>query len=91
MKSITIHKLDDDLAGELELHARREGGSINRLVKRLLRASLGLDKPAAINRRADFEDLFGGWSEEEEQGFKRRMADLEHVSPDERVWPLAPA
>ena len=91
MKSITLHKLDDDLAGELELHARREGVSINRLVKRLLRASLGLDKPAAINRRADFEDLFGGWSEEEEQGFKRRLADLEHVSPDERVWPLAPA
>lgn len=83
MKSITIHKLDDDLAGELELHARREGVSINRLVKRLLRASLGLEKAAAVDRRADFEDLFGGWSEEEEQRFKRRLADLEQIAPDE--------
>ena len=83
MKSITIHKLDDDLAGELELHARREGVSINQLAKRLLRASLGLEKPAAVDRRADFEDLFGGWPEEEEQRFKRRLGDLEHVAPDE--------
>ena len=83
MKSITIHKLDDDLAGELELKARREGVSINRLVKGLLRASLGLDKPASIDRRADFEDLFGGWSEEEEQRFKRRLEDLERIAPDE--------
>ena len=89
MKSITIHKLDDDLAGELELHARREGVSINRLVKRLLRASLSLEKPAAFDRRADFEDLFGGWSEEEEQRFKRRLADLEHIAPDEWKLPAA--
>ena len=83
MKSITIHKLDDDLAGELERHARREGLSINRMVKRLLRASLGLEKPATVDRRADFEDLFGGWSEEDERQFKDRLADLEHVAPDE--------
>ena len=83
MKSITIHKLDDELAGELELKARREGVSINRLVKGLLRASLGLEKPATVDRRADFEDLFGGWSEDEEQRFKRRLADLERIAPDE--------
>lgn len=83
MKSITIHKLDDDLANELALQARREGISINRLVKRLLRASLGLEKPAVVDRRADFEDLFGGWSEEEYRHFKHRLADLEHVAPDE--------
>jgi len=82
VKSITIHKLDDDLAGVLELHARREGVSINRLVNRLLRSSLGLEKPAAVDRRADFEDLFG-WSEEEEQRFKRRLADLEQIAPGE--------
>ena len=83
MKSITIHKLDEDLAGELEQHARREGVSINRMVKRLLRASLGLEKPAPVDRRADFEDLFGGWSEEEERRFKTRLADLERIAPDE--------
>ena len=71
------------LPASWELHARREGVSINRLVKRLLRASLGLEKPVAFDRRADFEDLFGGWPEEEEQRFKRRLADLEHVAPDE--------
>ena len=57
--------------------------SINRLVKRLLRASLCLEKPAAVDKRADFEDLFGGWSEEEEQRFKRRLADLEQIARDE--------
>ena len=79
MKSITIHKLDDDLASELELHARREGISINRLVNRLLRASLGLEKTRRGRSAGGFEDLFGGWSEEEERRFKHRLADLEHT------------
>ena len=30
-----------------------------------------------------FEDLFGGWSEEEYRRFKHRLEDLEHVAPDE--------
>ena len=50
--------------------------------KAIAGASLGLEKPAAVDRRADFEDLFGGWSEEEEQRFKR-LADLEQIAPDE--------
>ncbi len=53
------------------------------MIKRLLRASLGLEKPAPVDRRADFEDLFGGWSEDEERRFKDRLADLERVAPDE--------
>ena len=33
--------------------------------------------------RCRFKDLFGGWSEEEDRRFKHRLADLEHVAPDE--------
>jgi hypothetical protein len=66
MKSITIHKLDEALARELEEQARREGMSINRLVKKLLRRALGLEKEPEPDHKEDFLDLFGTWSEREE-------------------------
>jgi hypothetical protein len=75
MKSITIHKLDEALARVLEERARREGVSINRLVKRLLRSALGLEKEPEPDHRGDFLDLFGTWSE--------RIEELETIEPQD--------
>ena len=76
MKSITIHKLDDALAGVLEERARREGVSINRLVKKLLRSALGLEKEPEPDHKADFLDLFGTWSDRETTEFQKRIEEL---------------
>lgn len=73
MKSFTIHKLDSDLAEQLEKRARRDGTSLNRTVKSILRTALGLDKKAIENHRSDFTDLFGSWSKEEASDFDERI------------------
>ena len=81
MKSITIHKLDDSLLRVLEERARREGVSMNRLVKCLLTSAVGLDRPPETDHREDFLDLFGTWSEEEDARCHERIKDLERIEP----------
>ena len=83
MKSITIHKLDEALARVLEERARREGVSINRLVKRLLRSALGLEKEPEPDHRRDFLDLFGTWSDRETTEFHKRIEELETIEPQD--------
>ena len=42
MRSLTIHKMDDDLAERIEDEAAQQKTSLNQVVKRLLRRALGL-------------------------------------------------
>ncbi len=83
MKSITIHKLDDDLGERLGQMAKRDGVSLNQLVKRLLRKSVGLDSPRP-DHREEFSDLFGTWTEEEADAFNKRLKDFDQI--DEEEW-----
>ena len=83
MKSITIHKLDENLSRVLEERARREGVSINRLVKKLLRSALGLEKAPEPDHKQEFLDLFGSWSDREHADFQKRIEDLEKIEPDD--------
>ena len=83
MKSITIHKLDSDLAKSLEERAKQEGTSLNRTIKTILKSALGLDKPIPVNHRKDFEELFGSWSKEEGKRFESRIADKREINPDD--------
>ncbi|MDQ8180820.1 hypothetical protein [Pelagicoccus sp. SDUM812005] len=80
MKSITIHKLDADLAEQLEKRARRDGTSLNRTVKSILRTSLGLDRKAIEDHRSDFTDLFGSWSQEDASAFDERTSKVQTVN-----------
>jgi hypothetical protein len=75
MKSITIHKLEPDLAEQLEKRAKREGRSLNQTVKGLLRSALGLRKPDPIDHRDDFADLFGSWTPDEASAFDARVQE----------------
>lgn len=84
MKSFTIHKLDDEASELLEQRARREGTSVNKLAKRLLRKALGLEEQQMVDYRSDFLDLFGTWSKEEAAEFDRAVAEFEVV--DEADW-----
>lgn len=83
MKSITIHKLDDDLVQCIETRAHKEGTSINRTIKMLLRIALGLEKPPETDNRDQFLDLFGTWSSHEAEEFHSRLKDLEKVDLEE--------
>jgi len=83
MKSITIHKIDDATEGVLVARAHREGVSLNQLIKRLLRESLGIggQKP---DHRADFARFCGKWSEQEAEEFDKAVVVFDEI--DEEVW-----
>ena len=83
MKSITIHKIDEALSRVLQERARREGISINKLVKKLLCSALGLEKEPEPDYREEFLDLFGTWSDREAADFHKRIEELERIEPQD--------
>lgn len=84
MKSITIHGLDDALADRVARKARDEGASLNKTIKKLLAEALGLTPAPQSDRREDFLDLFGSWSDEDYEEFEIATRDFEEVDP--RDW-----
>lgn len=84
MKSITIHNLDEELDRSLRKEAREHGLSLNKTVKNLLRASLGLSKKTLEDRKKDFADVFGVWSKKEAEEFEARIKDFEKI--DKEDW-----
>ena len=79
MKSITIHNLDDSLASLIQEKAKKEGLSLNKTIKNLLKKSLGIDADADNDHKSEFIDLFGVWSKQDENEFNRRINDLSKI------------
>jgi hypothetical protein len=83
MKSISIHGIDSKLEQVIKERAKKEGRSVNKIVKDLIAQGLGLgDKPP--DNRAMFVDLSGVWTEAQEREFLDSIADLE--TTDEEDW-----
>ena len=83
MKSITIHKLDDEIEARLVELAEREGQSLNQTVKQLLREKLGAGD-AAPDHRADFEEFCGAWTAKDKREFDRAVAPFSEIDPE--IW-----
>lgn len=79
MKSITIHNLDSDLAQAIEQKAQAAGLSLNKTIKKTLRLALGLDEK--LQKKADFSDVAGSWTEAEYQEFMATQQDFSQVDP----------
>lgn len=84
VKSITIHNLDDSLEAMIAERARKEGLSLNKTVKLLLRKALGLDPAGGTEKKGDFSELCGVWSKGEKAEFDRSTKDLRRV--EQRDW-----
>jgi len=84
MKSITIHGVDDHLAGLLKKEAERTATSMNRTVKRLLEEAMGLKPRPEGRNREHFESFLGVWSNGEQAEFRAATADFETV--DDEDW-----
>jgi len=84
MKSITIHNLDDSLDALIEAKAREEGLSLNKTVKLLLRRALGLGPAGPTDRKTDFAEFCGVWSQAEKAEFDKNTKDLRAI--DRRDW-----
>jgi len=82
MKSITIHNLDEELDRSIRQRASREGVSLNRTIKSLLRQAIGLGAKKAKKR--DVSKYFGVWTKKELEEFEANTADFEKI--DEEIW-----
>ena len=77
MKTITIRKIDDQLAELLKQKARKEQKSVNQLLLDIIRGSLGLLKEkVTLAEYHDLDHLFGQWSEEE---FDNIQGKIKHI------------
>lgn len=81
MKSITIHNLDDRTAELIRQEADRKGLSLNKTIKFLLKKALGIKVTSANDKRAEFADLFGVWTIEDEKQFRTHINDLDKIDP----------
>jgi hypothetical protein len=81
LKSITIHGVDDHLAGALKRLAEENQTSVNRTVKRLLEEVLGMKPRERARHYDDFAQYCGLWSTEELTEFEVGTADMTAVDP----------
>jgi len=80
MKSITIHGMDEELDERIRNEAGKEGQSLNKTIKRLLSESLGIGKQIS-DHRADFQDLFGSWTQADLETFSQATQEFRYVDP----------
>lgn len=84
MKSITIHSLDDELDRKIRLIASKEGQSLNKTIKKILRHALGLDEQHTLARREQFKDFLGVWSHKDLKEFQESTSDFSTI--DQEDW-----
>lgn len=85
MKTITIRKIDDQLAELLKQKAREEQKSVNQLLLDTIRGSLGLLQEKLFTAEYhDLDHLFGQWSKEEFENVQGKIAQIRTIDRD--LW-----
>jgi predicted CopG family antitoxin len=85
MKTITIRRIDDQLAELLKEKARKDQKSINQLLLDTLRSSLGLSSEKKFTAEFhDLDHLFGQWSEEEFEKIQGKISRERQI--DQELW-----
>lgn len=83
MKSITIHGIDDTLAGLIQRRSAEEKISQNRLIKRILEEAFGMRVSQEYPHREDFAEFKGLWTAEERAQFEQVTGDMRQVDEDD--------
>lgn len=85
MKTITIRRIDDQLAELLKEKARKDQKSINQLLLDTLRSSLGLSSEKKFTAEFhDLDHLFGQWSEDEFEKIQDKISKERQI--DKELW-----
>jgi hypothetical protein len=84
MGAITIRGIDNDISNALREKAKKEGASINSVVLRLVRESLGLKKKKRTVIYTDLDQLAGTWDKKDYAEFQQKVADFEKI--DKKIW-----
>jgi hypothetical protein len=84
MKSIIVRNVDPALDAALRKCASKDATSINRVVLRLLRGSLGLRDSKREVRHSDLDALAGTWTTRQHSAFREATSSFEKV--DAELW-----
>ena len=84
MTTMTLRGIDDAVSGALKEKARREETSVNTVMLRILRESLGIEKKKRTVIYDDLDHLAGTWSAQDAAEFESATAVFEKV--DEDMW-----
>ena len=84
MSTMTLRGIDEKTAAALKDKARHEGTSANAVALRLLRQTLGLEKPRRNAIHNDLDHLAGTWSAADAADFSNATAPFEAI--DENLW-----
>ena len=83
MKSITIHKIDEDINKKLNELARNKKMSLNKTVKYLLRKALNLESNSKEFRKKKLSEFLGVWNKNDLNTFKKATAEFEKISEED--------
>jgi len=81
---MTIRGIDEETAKALKEKAKKEGMSLNAIVLKTIRASLGFEKPKRRKSYDDLDYLAGTWCDEDSAEFNKNIAETEKI--DEEMW-----
>jgi plasmid stability protein len=84
MSTMTLRGVDETIAGALKEKARREDTSVNAVMLRILKESLGIEKKKRTIVYNDLDHLAGTWSARDAAEFESATAVFEKV--DEDMW-----
>jgi len=84
MATMTLRNVDDRISAALKEKARKEGTSVNALMLKLLKESLGIDKKMRGVVYDDLDHLAGTWSKKDAAEIEQATSVFEKV--DEEMW-----
>ena len=84
MATMTVRGIDTEVAKLLKDQANSEGISVNALLLKMVKESLGIEKKKRTKIYHDLDHLAGTWSEKDLKEFQKNVEDLEKV--DKKLW-----
>lgn len=84
MTTMTLRGIDDVIAGALKERARQDDTSVNAVMLRILKESLGIEKKKRSTTYNDLDYLAGTWKAQDVAEFESATAVFEKV--DEDMW-----
>ena len=84
MATMTLRGIDDATSGALKEKARREDTSVNTVMLRILKESLGIEKKKRNVVYDDLDHLAGTWSLNDLTEFEHATSAFEKVEED--LW-----
>ena len=84
MATMTIRGIDDEVSVLLKKQAKSEGISVNALLLKMVKVSLGIEKKKRTKIYHDLDYLAGTWSDKDLKEFQKNVEDFEKI--DKEIW-----